>query len=140
MKFKNNNLAVSEVMGTILIMCVTVPFITSVYLATMALPPPSETPIVDIVGMTIEEDNNIVFSNQGGNELPIEKTKLALVCDGDLRALTGVVEGIIKNIINPIIPLAKRGSIPISVRNGMQWILIDAMTMAWQENTTMIIQ
>jgi hypothetical protein len=72
MKIKNDNLAVSEVMGTILILCITVPFITSVYLATMALPPPSETPIVDIVGMTKENNNNIVFSNQGGNELPIE--------------------------------------------------------------------
>ena len=72
MKIRNNNLAISEVTGTILILCITVPFITSVYLATMALPPPSETPIVDIVGMTIAGDNNIVFSNQGGNELPIE--------------------------------------------------------------------
>ena len=30
--------------------------------------------------------------------LPIEKTKLALVCDGDLRDLRGVVEGLIKTI------------------------------------------
>ena len=49
MKIRNNNLAISEVTGTILILCITVPFITSVYLATMALPPPSETPIVDII-------------------------------------------------------------------------------------------
>ncbi len=30
--------------------------------------------------------------------LPNEQAKLALVCDGDLRILTGVVEGLIKNI------------------------------------------
>ena len=72
MKIQKNNLGVSEITGTILILAITVPFITSVYIATMALPPPSETPIVDIVGMTIEGENNIVFSNQGGDELPIE--------------------------------------------------------------------
>ncbi|MBN1972672.1 MAG: phenylalanine--tRNA ligase subunit beta [Sedimentisphaerales bacterium] len=30
--------------------------------------------------------------------LPVEKTKLALVCDGDLRELSGVIEGLIRNI------------------------------------------
>jgi len=30
--------------------------------------------------------------------LPIEKTKLAIACDGDLRDLRGVIEGLIKNI------------------------------------------
>jgi len=30
--------------------------------------------------------------------LPVEKTKLALVCDGDLRDLRGVIEGLIKSI------------------------------------------
>jgi len=32
------------------------------------------------------------------NELPIQKTKLALVCDGDFRDLRGVVEGLINSI------------------------------------------
>jgi len=35
--------------------------------------------------------------NQGGG-LPDEKTKLALACDGDLRDLRGVIEGLIKSI------------------------------------------
>jgi len=30
--------------------------------------------------------------------LPIEKTRLSLVCDGDLRDLRGVIEGLLKNI------------------------------------------
>jgi phenylalanyl-tRNA synthetase beta chain len=35
----------------------------------------------------------------GQNEgLPIEKTKLSLVCDGDFRALRGAIEGLIRNI------------------------------------------
>jgi phenylalanyl-tRNA synthetase beta chain len=33
-----------------------------------------------------------------GNSLPIEKTRLALVCDCDLRYLRGVIEGLIKHI------------------------------------------
>ncbi|MBN2594640.1 MAG: phenylalanine--tRNA ligase subunit beta [Sedimentisphaerales bacterium] len=32
------------------------------------------------------------------NELPIQRTKLALVCDGDFRDLRGVVEGLVNNI------------------------------------------
>ena len=33
-----------------------------------------------------------------GSGLPIQKTKLALVCDSDFRDLRGVIEGLIKNI------------------------------------------
>ncbi len=36
------------------------------------------------------------------NELPVEKTKLTLACDGKFRDLHGVVEGLIKNISNDV--------------------------------------
>lgn len=42
-------------------------------------------------------DTFVPRPGQGG-ELPIEKTKLALVCDGDLRDLRGVIEGLIRSI------------------------------------------
>ncbi|GAI28760.1 unnamed protein product, partial [marine sediment metagenome] len=42
-------------------------------------------------------DTFVPRPGQGG-ELPIEKTKLALVCDSDLRDLRGVLEGLIKSI------------------------------------------
>ncbi len=41
--------------------------------------------------------NTFVPTGKAGT-LPIEKTKLALVCDSDLRDLHGVIEGLIKNI------------------------------------------
>lgn len=34
------------------------------------------------------------------NELPVEKTKVTLACDGEFRDLRGVIEGLIKNISN----------------------------------------
>ncbi len=37
-------------------------------------------------------------AGKGGDSLPIEKTKLSLVCDGNFRDLRGVVEGLIKSI------------------------------------------
>ena len=36
------------------------------------------------------------------NELPVEKTKLTLVCDGEFRDLRGVIEGLIKNISSDV--------------------------------------
>ncbi len=41
------------------------------------------------------------------NELPIEKTKLTLVCDRGLQELRGVVEGLIKNIDKEAEPVFK---------------------------------
>ena len=42
-------------------------------------------------------DTFVPAGGQGGT-LPIEKTKVALVCDSDLRDLRGVIEGLIKSI------------------------------------------
>ncbi len=42
-------------------------------------------------------DTFVPKPEQGG-ELPIQKTKLALVCDSDFRDLRGVIEGLIKSI------------------------------------------
>ncbi|MBL7146210.1 MAG: phenylalanine--tRNA ligase subunit beta [Phycisphaerae bacterium] len=37
-------------------------------------------------------------NNEQGDKLPIQKTKLALVCDSDFRDMRGVIEGLIRNI------------------------------------------
>jgi len=42
-------------------------------------------------------DTFVPAESQGG-ELPIQKTKIALVCDGDFRDLRGVIEGLINSI------------------------------------------
>ena len=42
-------------------------------------------------------DTFVPAEKQGG-ELPVQKTKLAMVCDGDFRDLRGVIEGLINSI------------------------------------------
>ncbi len=42
--------------------------------------------------------DTFIPNNEQGDKLPIQKTKLALVCDGDFRDLRGVIEGLIRNI------------------------------------------
>jgi phenylalanyl-tRNA synthetase beta chain len=42
--------------------------------------------------------NTFVPNHDQGDGLPIQKTKLALICDSDLRDMRGVIEGLIKNI------------------------------------------
>ncbi len=42
-------------------------------------------------------DTFVPAKKQGG-ELPVQKTKLAMVCDGDFRDLRGVIEGLINSI------------------------------------------
>jgi len=42
-------------------------------------------------------DTFVPAESQGG-ELPIQKTKIAMVCDGDFRDLRGVIEGLINRI------------------------------------------
>ncbi len=42
-------------------------------------------------------DTFVPAESQGG-ELPIQKTKIAMVCDGDFRDLRGVIEGLINSI------------------------------------------
>ena len=70
-KAKFNNSAVSEVVGTIIILTITVSLLTSVYIAAFALPPPSEAPKANIVGMTANE-NELIFTHQGGDDLSLD--------------------------------------------------------------------
>ena len=45
-----------------------------------------------------EVADTFVPTDEQGGRLPVEKAKLAVVCDSDLRDLRGVIEGLIKNI------------------------------------------
>jgi len=42
--------------------------------------------------------DTFVPNQEQGDQLPIQKTKLTLVCDSDFRDLRGVIEGLIRNI------------------------------------------
>jgi phenylalanyl-tRNA synthetase beta chain len=60
------------------------------------------------------------------NTLPVEKTKLALVCDSDFRDLRGVIEGLIKSIDRDIQAVFTPFD-PVWAQKGAQ-ILIDGKT------------
>ena len=45
-----------------------------------------------------EISDTFVSAGDSAGELPIQKTKLALACDGDFRDMRGVVEGLVKTI------------------------------------------
>jgi phenylalanyl-tRNA synthetase beta chain len=56
---------------------------------------------------------------RGPGELPTEKTKLAMVCDSDIRDLRGAIEGLIKNI-NKDAEIALRPAELIWARTGAE--------------------
>jgi hypothetical protein len=68
---KVNYIAVSEIIGTILILAISVSLFSFVYLSLFFLSPQSEKPIADIIGMTADE-KNIIFSHMGGEELSLD--------------------------------------------------------------------
>jgi len=69
-KIKKNYSAVSEVLGTVLILAISVIILASVYIAAFALPPPSRAPVINAIGMTAN-DKDIIISHQGGDDLPL---------------------------------------------------------------------
>lgn len=65
--FKNSNEMVSEIVGTVLILGITVGIISMLYTIVLAYPSPSDSTFVDLVG-TIEGDN-IIIEHRGGDAL-----------------------------------------------------------------------
>ena len=73
-RFKNiriNNSAVSEVLGTVLVLAISVVILTSVYIAAFSLPSPNKAPVVNVVGMTANE-KDIIISHQGGDDISLD--------------------------------------------------------------------
>lgn len=68
---KINNIALSEIIGTILILAISVSLFSFVYLSLFSLSPNFDTPIADIHGMTSDK-KNIIFSHMGGEELSLD--------------------------------------------------------------------
>jgi len=65
--FKNSNEMVSEIVGTVLILGITVAIISMLYTVVLAYPSPSDSTFVDLVG-TVEGDN-IIIEHRGGDAL-----------------------------------------------------------------------
>jgi len=70
-KSRINNTAVSEILGTVLILAISVIILTSVYFAVFSIHPSSSAPVLNIVGMTAN-DEDIILSHQGGDDLSID--------------------------------------------------------------------
>jgi len=70
-KIKNSDYAVSEVVGTVFILGISISLFSTVYVTLFSMESPTATPIVDIVGMTPDEQH-IVFSHIGGDKLSID--------------------------------------------------------------------
>jgi hypothetical protein len=80
---KKNNSAVSEVLGTVLILAISVVILASVYIAAFSLPEPARAPVVNAVGMTAN-DQDIIISHQGGDDLSLDSILVLTVGGKDI--------------------------------------------------------
>jgi len=82
-EIKKKNSAVSEVLGTVLILAISVVILASVYIAAFSLPAPSRAPVVNAVGMTAN-DQDIIISHQGGDNLALDSILVLTVGGKDI--------------------------------------------------------
>ena len=75
LKINNNNQAVSEVLGSILLIVISVSLFSTVYAVLFTTDVQNSTPAVDIVG-TID-DNKLILEHRGGESL-LTKTEVIL--------------------------------------------------------------
>jgi len=75
MKKIRQNKAVSEILGTVLLLGIVVASLSVIYYNVYSIPPPSYPPNVTIIGYV--EGNNLVFEHQKGDSLSLD-TKITL--------------------------------------------------------------
>jgi len=73
MKFQRRNCAISQIMGTTLLLLIALSILSIIYLYVLSYPTPIPIPQVEIVGSL--EDGNIVLLHGGGDALKLD-TKL----------------------------------------------------------------
>lgn len=83
--FKNSNEMVSEIVGTALILGITVAVISMLYTVVLAYPAPGDSTFVDLVG-TVEGDN-IIIEHRGGDALGFG-TKVIITIDDETDEFT----------------------------------------------------
>ena len=66
------NMAVSEILGTVLMLMMVIPTFGIIYNNVLSIPPPSNPPNVAIIGMV--EGNNLVLTHQKGDSLSVDTT------------------------------------------------------------------
>jgi hypothetical protein len=82
---KDSNDMVSEIVGTVLILGITIAIISTLYTIVLAYPSPSDSPFVDLVA-TVEGDT-IIIEHRGGDGLGFE-TKVTIIIDDQIDEFT----------------------------------------------------
>jgi len=75
-----NQEAISEIIGTQLLILITVSLFSIIYLSILFSPPAEIPPSSDII--IVAEGENIIFSNEGGKDIDL-KTQIELLVDGE---------------------------------------------------------
>ncbi len=83
--FKDSNEMVSEIVGTVLILGITIAIISMLYTVVLAYPAPGDSTFVDLVG-TVEGDN-IIIEHRGGDALGFG-TKVIITIDDETDKFT----------------------------------------------------
>jgi len=89
-KSNRRNIAVSEVLGTILLLAISVTLFSTVYVTIFSVQVKPSSPTVNIIG-TIE-DNNLILEHRGGESLPLD-TGIILGFAGGSSQLLSVNDG-----------------------------------------------
>lgn len=78
-KMKRSNKAVSEIVGTLLLLGMSISFFTVIYISVLTLYPTASSPSVNFICSI--EDENVTLEHRGGKSLDLD-TKLILSIDG----------------------------------------------------------
>ena len=96
MKFKNNNKAVTEVIGTMILLLIAVSVVTLVFYSTVSSLTSDSDKIVDIVGRLNPEENEANFAileHQGGERLG-DETDITFTIAGSKKEFTIYSNGV----------------------------------------------
>jgi len=78
-KINKNYIAVSEVLGTILLLGISVTVFSAVYATFLSVPESPSTPAVTIIGSI--EDNDLIFEHRGGDKINLD-SEIIIIPDG----------------------------------------------------------
>jgi len=81
---KRNNFGVSDVVGTILLLGITVSLFSVLSLVVLSYPFQPSTPYVNIIGFVDTENNNITLEHRGGEKLPLDTKIIVTINNTDV--------------------------------------------------------
>jgi hypothetical protein len=79
-KMKRTNKAVSDIIGTLLLLGISISIFLVIYLSVLTIYPTSIRPSVDLICLVDENNNNIIIEHHGGKTLDLD-TKFSMTID-----------------------------------------------------------